>query len=399
MNRKPLLLALLLSAMLLQAGCWNYRELNELAIVSAMGVDKTSRGEYRASVQIINAREIAGRKATGNAMPVTVYAATGRTLFEAIRKTGNIVPRRINVQHMRDFVIGEELAREGVKDIFDLMERDHEMRLTTRVFIARGTSAESILGTLTAIESIPAIALLGKLKVSGGVMGEHFETKVDDVIRRLQVKGGGPVISGVMLVGDESMSEVKANVERTALPAVLMINGMGLFREGQLVGWIKGDPAKGLTWISNKMKSSIVVLDCEKREGKVAIEILRSSTVVEAKVRNDKPSVDIAVREVGNVGEAMCPIDLNKSAEIRELEKQWSDATERAILAAVKEAMKLKTDTLGFGEAVERADPKAWKRMERDWGRIFPTCDVTVRVEASIQRTGMRTSPFFFKQK
>ncbi|WP_199620272.1 Ger(x)C family spore germination protein [Paenibacillus alkalitolerans] len=399
MKRKAGLLGLLFIAMFLLAGCWNYRELNELSMALAMGVDKAPRGEFRVTFQIVNANEVAGQRATGRTVPITVYSSTGKTMFEAIRKASLLVPRRINVQHMRDFVIGERLAREGLKEVFDLMERDHEMRMTTRVFIARGAEAETILKALTSLEGIPANAILGKLKVTGRALGESYEVEIDDAIRGLQRKGGGPVISGIKLVGDRPAAENKSNVEETELKAKLQIAGMALIKEGKLAGWIDNGPARGVSWITNNMQSSIVVLDCDKKKGKIAIEIVRSMTKLEAKVQGKRPLIRIHIKQIGNVGEALCAVDLNKSAEILKLQRQWNKATKKDVMAAVKAAQKLKTDVFGFGEAVEREGPKAWKKMEKDWGRIFAECGVEVNVESIIRRTGMRTSPFFKEKK
>lgn len=399
MKRKAGLLALMILCMLPLAGCWNYREMNELAIALAMGVDKAKgREEFRFSFQVVNARDIAGIKATGR-IPVNVYSGTGRTLLEAIRKASQKVPRRINIQHMRVLIIGEEMAKKGIAEIFDMMLRDPEPRLTTRVFIARDSDAQSILSTITAVESIPANAILGKLKITGRVLAESYEVETDDVIRGLQTKGGGPVISGIQLVGDAQTGQKISNIEQTELPTDLYISGMALFKEGRLVGWAKGGKARGISWINNKMKSSIVDLDCETEKDAIAIEILRSRSKIEAEVRGEQPIIRILIKEIGVVGEAVCPVDLSKSAIIRKLEQQWNEVTEHDAMSAVKTAQMLKTDFLGFGAAVERANPQVWKKMEKDWDTIFATCKVEVKVESTIRRTGMISKPNFFDQK
>lgn len=398
MTLKTGFLMLMILCMLPLAGCWNYREMNELAIALAMGVDKLGEDEYRFSFQVVNARDISGIKATGR-IPVNVFSGKGRTLFEALRKASQKVPRRINAQHMRVFVIGEALAREGIEELFDFMERDPEPRLTTRVIIARDSDAETILKTVTAVESIPANAILGKLKVSGRVLAESYEVEMDDVIRGLLTKGGGPVISGIRHVGKVKSGEKISNVEQTELQTDLFTSGMALFKKGKLAGWVKGPQARGISWINNKVKSTIVNLDCETKKDALAIEILRSNTKIKGEVKGERPLIRIQIEGIGVVGEAMCPVDISKSAEIRKLEQLWNEETEHDVMAAVKTAQKLKTDVLGFGAAVERANPKAWKKMEKDWDRIFATCKVEVNVESTIRRTGMISKPFLFEEK
>lgn len=398
MTLKMGFLALMILCMLPLAGCWNYREMNELAIALAMGADKAGPGEYRFSFQVVNARDISGIKSSGQ-IPVNVFSGKGKTLFEAIRKASQKVPRRINAQHMRIFVIGEELAREGIEEVFDFMERDPEPRMTTRVIIARNTDAVTILKTVTAVEAIPANAILGKLKISGRVLAESYEVEMDDVIRGLLTKGGGPVISGIKHIGKIETGDEISNVEQTELHTDLYTSGMALFKKGKLVGWVKDDRARGISWINNKMKGTIVNLDCETKKDAIAIEILRSNTKIKAKVQGEQPIIRINIQEIATVGEALCPIDLSKSEEIRKLEKQLDEETVHDVMAAVKAAQKLKTDVIGFGAAVERSNPRAWKKMEKEWEGIFATCKVEVNVESTIRRTNMISKPYLFEIK
>ncbi|PZT56888.1 Ger(x)C family spore germination protein [Paenibacillus silvae] len=394
-----LLVPILLSLILL-AGCWNYRELNDLAIPLAIGVDEVpDRDLYRFSFQVVNARSIAGQK-SGEVVPVVVYSSEGHTLLEAARKTAKKIPRRLNIQHVRDLIIGEKLARKGMEEIFDFMERDAEPRLTTRVFIAKNTDAESILKALTPIESIPGNAILGKLKTSGRIYGENYEVGVDDVIRGLLTKGGGPMVNGIKLTGNEEIAKYKSSIERTDVPAKLIVEGMALFKEGKLAGWAYDGYSRGISWVNNKIRSTIVSLDCRENKDGIAIEVFHTKTHISADFRGGQPIVDVRIRDVGMVGEVNCPsFDPSKSAELRKLEQQMNAKVEEEIVRAVKKVQTMHTDVLGFGEAIERANPKAWKEMENKWDTLFSTCEFNVHVESKLRRTGKITKPYLHELK
>ncbi len=55
--------ALLLNITIL-SGCWSKKDLNELAIVTAIGIDKMEDG-YSVSIQILNPSELAGKQVLG----------------------------------------------------------------------------------------------------------------------------------------------------------------------------------------------------------------------------------------------------------------------------------------------------------------------------------------------
>lgn len=61
MKRTGLLLCICISIVVFVTGCWNRRELNELAIAVGMGIDK-SGDQYEVSVQVVEPSEVAGKK-------------------------------------------------------------------------------------------------------------------------------------------------------------------------------------------------------------------------------------------------------------------------------------------------------------------------------------------------
>lgn len=400
MNPRYKLLVLSILSLLLLSGCWNYRELNDLAFPLAIGVDKVPEKDlYHFSFQIVNARSIAGNK-SGDVVPVVVYSSDGRTLLEAARKASKKIPRRLNVQHVSDLIIGEDLARKGMEEIFDFMERDAEPRLRTRVFIAKNTDAESMLKALTPIESIPANAMLGKLKTTAKVFGENYEVSIDDVIRGLLTKGGGPVVNGIKISGKHELAKYKSSLDRTDTPAEITLDGIGLFKEGKLIGWLNNGESRGVAWINNKVRYTIVSLDCQDHKNGIAIDVFNTKTRIKADWREGQPIVHIGIRDAGMVGEVICSsFDPSNSAELRELELQWNEKVKEEIVQAVRKVQSMKTDVLGFGEAIERANPKGWKKMEEQWGTLFSTCEFDVTVESKIRRTGKITKPYLHEIK
>ncbi|MGD6840836.1 Ger(x)C family spore germination protein, partial [Bacillus thuringiensis] len=87
MKHKLVFLIILVTMTVLLSGCWSKKELTDLAIVAAMGVDKTEDGKYAITLQIINPGNVAGGMRGGGggteSPPVTIYSATGNNLVEA----------------------------------------------------------------------------------------------------------------------------------------------------------------------------------------------------------------------------------------------------------------------------------------------------------------------------
>jgi spore germination protein KC len=383
-------------------GCWNKRELNEMAIVMAMGIDKVEEtGEYRVTFQVVNPGAVAtgatGGGSGGNTTPVTVFSGTEKTIFKAVRKTSQKVPRQLFFAHIQLLIIGETIAKEGIQDLFDFFERNPETRMTTKVLVTRDVKAGTMLKILTPVEKIPVIGIAKQNELAEKIWAENVNIELIDVVKGLESEGREPIISGVKIVGDLEEGKKNSNLEQTDMAASAEIEGVALFKEGKLRRWLDGDKVRGLLWIQNKIESSIITTDCKDEKEAIGIEIVRAKTGVTAEVLAGKPIIHIHIRQEGYVGEVECSIDLTKKEEITKLEQEWVRETKKQVMETVKVAQSEKSDIFGFGEAVNRANPKEWEKMKKEWDKAFAESRVDVKVDAFIRLPGKRNNPLELK--
>lgn len=397
MTRKIIRFFAVILCMALLAGCWNRREINELAFVVAIGIDKLQEkeGSFQVSFQVVNPSEVAMQQGSPNSAPVTIYKATGDTIFEALRNASRVSPRRFFVGAVRLFIIGENLAREGIKDLFDLIDRDHEMRRTLTVLIARDTDAETILETLTPLEKIPTNRILNTLEVTEKALAENMKVDRDQVANALISKGREPAISGIRVAGKKQFGEKVENTQEVEPKSTLYFDGIGLFNEGKLVGWLESTKARGFLWTQEKVKNPVVKLDCKDKKGGVVVELYRSKAKIESKIVNKKPIIHISVNTEGSFGETRCAVDLTKTKEIYQIEKKTQMVIGNEILTAIKVAQTKKSDIFGFGEVLHRSQPNEWKKVEKKWSDLFATANVVLDIEVHIRRSGLSSKPYF----
>jgi spore germination protein KC len=112
----------LLMVMLLTAGCWNRRELDELGIQLGTAIDKVG-DNYRVAVQVVIPGEVSAKGTSSGNAPVTMYHAEAPTIFEAFRKLTETSPRKIYSAHIRVLILSEAVARAGVGKAIDMFSR------------------------------------------------------------------------------------------------------------------------------------------------------------------------------------------------------------------------------------------------------------------------------------
>ncbi|MWC28693.1 Ger(x)C family spore germination protein [Paenibacillus sp. MMS18-CY102] len=400
--KRRILLLLALILLIPTVGCWNSREPKNLAIVMALGIDKgTAKEPYRVSFQVANSGVVAsGSNNTSEASPITMFTSTGVSVFEAIRKTAQKVPRQLFFAHIRLIIIGETMARSGISELFDFFERSRETRMTSLVLVSRGSSAESVLQTLTPLEKLPANAFVGKIKFSSKLWGENLTTAASDVVRMLVSNNRTLLISGVKRYGPSAEAEQKSNVQKSNNYSLIAMSKIGVFRDGKLVQWLDGPDARGTLWTLDKISSTVMNIAASTKgseEKAVTIEVMHSHTKVVPHLDGGKPSFRINITAEGSVSELRVPIDLSQPAAVGRLEQSWSQAIEDEVRLAVSHAQQNKLDYLQFNETFKRKYPKAWRKLQTGWELLFADSPVQVTVRTYIRHQGMRNQSYLQK--
>lgn len=381
--------------LLLLTSCWNSRELNDMAIVTGIGMDKVpNTDEYRVTFQIVNPSATATSVGVSTGQPpITVYTSTDRTLFGALRKTSKKAARQLFFAHTQLLVIGESLAKSGINGIFDVFERSHELRLNAVVIVSRETEAASVLKLLLPIESIPALAVVKKNKNTAKLWGENRAISVFELINSITGEGE-PVISGVRIFGDAEKGKKKTYLEQSEVEAVISLSGLAVFREGKLKGWLDGSEARGALWIQNKIEQTSINIDSQKKQDTIAIDISHSKTKVKVKLREGVPVFHIYINEEGSVNESQDFVDLSKRKELHKLEIELAEKTKEEVTKSLQAAQSMGCDIFNFGNELKRVDPKAWESVKDQWPDVFAKGELELHVEAYIRSTGMRLKPF-----
>ncbi|MCK1988085.1 Ger(x)C family spore germination protein [Lysinibacillus fusiformis] len=385
--KKNLIIFSLIFLIMILSGCWSKRELNELALVAALGIDFVD-DEYAISAQVIDPSQVSSKQSASGQAPVVTYHAQGKTVFEAIRKILASSPRKLYFAHLQLVVIGEELAKNGLRDTVDFLGRDQEIRNDFTVIVSQQATAKDVLNVLTPIEKIPANKMLNSLKVMQDAWGSTLEVDIEDLVTKLGVNDQYFVLSAIEVLGDKSLGIDQTNVERIETPVMLKFTGLAIFKEDKLLGYLDEYNSKSLNYLNNKIKSTIEIISCPSK-GELSTEITQSKTKTKGVIIDGKPTIQVSLNVVQNVAEVNCDIDLTTIKTIDWINNQ----TEEHIKKNIEQVLNIlqenyQADVLGFGEAIHRADPKEWKKIKNDWEKIYPEVEVNVKVLVNTQGLG-----------
>ncbi|WP_068783901.1 Ger(x)C family spore germination protein [Paenibacillus phocaensis] len=400
MRSRGMRLPAILFALLLLSGCWDAEELNRRAVVAGIGIDLApDKKEYLVSFQVINADEISGKTGSGGT-PTVVYTTQGRSIMEAVRKASLLVPRLMSTAHARIVVISEELARQGISDIVDFLDRDSDIRLTAKIYVAKeGTNARDILSGLSPMGKITAYSLAQKTEMTSEEYGVNYPVEVDDLIRDILAPDSGPVINGVDILGSAEQIRKQRNLQQTDGLGHLRMSNLAVFKGDRLRGWLNEEESLGLNWLKGKLRKTAIVIDPE-RQGKITMDVSRSKTTTQVILKDpDRPVFVVKVTAQLSVREMDSTIDLRDPATLSAMETDVNQEILRKIKAAVHKAQSLDSDILGFGQLLERQHPKAWKHLKGQWPDLFPKVEVEYQVDSIVRNSQMRDRSFKYDLK
>lgn len=398
MNHKWFFLIFMLTSLTMTSGCWDKRELNELALISAFAIDLNEEGKYIGTFQIINPGNVAGglQGGGGQNSTVTVYSATGENLIEVEGHITNKLSRQPYYAHADLIVIGDQLAREeGITKVFDALERGNELRKTAKVIIARDTQAGEVLNVLTDIDRIPAEQVVNNLESAEKLQGEYQSINVGSTINYLVSPGNEPLITGFTLKGDPEEAKKIENIQTSEAEATLEPTGLGVIKDGKLIDWLDGETARGSLWVLDKIQSTRVNIRWREEKEALSYQIVRQKTKVSAQLGKGKPKISIKVRAEGDLLEVRVPVEITNPSVLDDIEKEIEKEIKDEIEKAVHHAQKNKSDNLGFGDAVHRADFKKWNKIKKEWNNTsFSALETNVTVDVFIRRTGLRSKSY-----
>jgi len=387
MRIKKLFIIILITLTLFTlTSCWGKKELDEIALVAGFAIDPNEMG-YEVSIQVMVPGEIAGQAKT-TATTVKLFSEEGKSIFQAVRKLTKKIPRKPYFTHLMAIIINEEIAKDNMFQVLDLLVRETEIRPNVPVFIAKDNKAKDILKVLTHIETIPA----NKIRKTAENMDTNWSTtpivSVYELVNSMASDGVNPVVIGISVKGNEEIGNSIENVEQIDPAGRIELVNYGVFKDNKLIGWLNEEDGIGFNYLIGEIQSTLLSVPCDEFNT-FNLEITKSRMKNKIEIKNGKPVIHLTYTAQGNIGELGCSIDLSKPEEIDKLQSIFEEeAIKNAKVTLEKLQKEFKSDIIGIGEMIHKKNPKVWKSLKEDWDSHFENLEIEVDAKFVIKRTG-----------
>lgn len=394
-KKKEMLLLLIILNLLVLSGCWDIREINELGLVTAVGIDKADDdNRYIVSVQIANpSSKNSGSGQSSEKSDVWIGSEEGASIFDATRKLVKTSSRRIMWAHNNVVIIGESLAKEGIIPVIDYFTHNPELRMKAAIVIADGDAKEYINAKI-GMDSPPGVSF-GSLEGYRALAAESVESQLLEVSSNLKSKYANPLVSKISLKETESQSGDSESKD-SGNSKIVELSGAAAFKKDKMVGWLSPEESRGIAWILNQTKNTAVtVVDSEHGDKSVVVETTGVKAKIKTEVSKGMPKISIHISGEGDIVEE----DGTSNKSMKEVKKHITELLNKRIKEEIKNSLELvqkeyRVDCLGFAAIVHAENAKEWDKGLKDkWEEIFPEIPVTVSVSINIKSSTLNQQP------
>lgn len=387
---KIFLVFIIIFSTIFLSGCWNRRETNTMGIAGAVAFDIEDE-KHKITIEIIRPRRAGTSEQDGrNEKPTEYVQTTGYSIFEAMRDATTKFDRKIFLPDVKVYIFSEKVARKGLAQFYDYLNRDHESRLGITMFITDGSTAADILGISPGISKVPSdyIKNMSTLSKSNA---KSMDVYLKDFLVEYYTEGIEPIVG---IVKKKPAPESQLQKTRNELSD----EGAAVFLEDRLVGFLNGKETRAVNLVKGKVKSGAITSPSEEK-GFDSIEIIKAKGKNSVKIENNTVLINVKIDlQTTMLAEITSEKEMDKE-KIKEIE----DATSKVVKKEVEDTIKkvqneFKSDVFGFGKIVHKKSPDEWKKVKSNWNDMFSKARVNVDVSTTIRRHGLTDTPLKNKE-
>ncbi|NBD23692.1 Ger(x)C family spore germination protein [Paenibacillus glycinis] len=366
----------ILICLLLCSGCWDMKEINQLAIVNLGAADKDPEtGRITAYYQVINPSALTNKQSGAAKAAVYTFKFEDFSLGRFTRQTTTIMPRSLFMPHMQALILSERYAKQGITDMINFVELSPDRR-TNVIFLIAGSPIETIINSFSPLERMPGRYIRSLINLSG----QGFETGYEPIRIKDLAKGmyrkKPMVIPIVSYTSSEPAKDTNRLEDIDIRKKTFLFVGGAVFRHGRMVGRLNFDEKQRYFLLNKNLTNYIETLTVNGDYVDVEASHIRVRRKFNASGLTYR--IRATLRIVNN--QQTTPVT---RGNIRDIEDKFNRQFEAESQAFVRMAANKDWDLLGIQD-----------RGIRDWKHV----KVTFKVESDMSAIGNTTGPHTFER-
>lgn len=354
---------ILILPIFLLTGCYNYKELNQLAIATAVEIDKVDE-EFHLLVQVANTKN-QNNATTANQPLFVTYESKGRTLQEAFRNIIKESSRKIYGMHIQLLVITENIAKEDLQSTLDFLFRNTEIRKEFYVVVDATAENNNLLKVLTPVTNLSSKSIMDTLETNNKYVGISNLVTFNDLMDIYLDDNKELVLPTVYVEGSYEEGKDEENLETTASDTKIKLGNLAVFKDEKLMGYLTKEESIVVNFLKNEIHDVLITYECSENKY-ITSELTLDKTKIKIDLKNLKVKINISGS--GYIAEYGCNKDLSKEDIIKEINKDLNEYIENSVKKHILSInSKYNTDIYNFKDMIYKQDPKYFNKIKDNY--------------------------------
>lgn len=379
----------------LLSGCYNYRELNELGITTAVSIDYKDNNFY-VIAEVINPIKQQDASSSNNS-PFVNYNSSSSSLQDAFRKVVLESPRQLYAAQLEIIVLSEEVVNNHLEEVLEYFARDPETRTEIKIIVAKTEDSTKAITLQTLLTSLSSSNIINSLDLQSKVLGMAYPVTLNELLNMYIDPYLEVVLPSMTLYGNYEIGDEKENITTSSPKAIVKIDGSTITKDNKILGYLDLEESKILNLINGKLKETIIKMNYY--DGYIIFEPNRIKVSRELDIKNNIIKINISgyskTKEIQSNINAKDPKEIEKlnKALNMELEKKITDT-----FNSIRE--KYSTDVFGFQELYYRTNYKYFKENCTNWYEdIYPKIKLEVKANVRLYEKGSTLGGLRYERK
>lgn len=350
----------------LLSGCQSYSEIENALMVSGIAVDKTEEGLIKVTAEIVDMQG-------GETAPLSsrTLFSENETVFGALQNINAKSPKKLYFGQATLIAVSEDVSRDGLINIIDLIIRDDQLRITNDVVIAKEVPASALFEAQQTDEQIRSYEISAILQNERDVASIVPEVQVFELINIIGSDGVSAILPAFTLNDEGALS----------------LWGTAYFNDDKLAGFLNAHDSQLMSLIQGETKEGFITLKIKTDTGEfLTAEIFESKTKIKTKEEKGKIFLDITVDAEVGISELITQEDLMSHAGRKKLMETLEKHLENNISDLIIKMQQEGKDVFGFGERIYKQHPKIWENLRNT--NYFKNISFKVNVKTNLRSTG-----------
>ena len=379
----------------LLSGCYNYRELNELGITTAVSIDYKDNNFY-VIAEVINPIKQQDASSSNNS-PFVNYNSSSSSLQDAFRKVVLESPRQLYAAQLEIIVLSEEVVNNHLEEVLEYFARDPEARTEIKIIVAKTEDSTKAITLQTLLTSLSSSNIINSLDLQSKVLGMSYPVTLNELLNMYIDPYLEVVLPSMTLYGNYEIGDEKENITTSSPKAIVKIDGSTITKDNKILGYLDLEESKILNLINGKLKETIIKMNYY--DGYIIFEPNRIKVSRELDIKNN--IIKINISGYSKTKEIQSNINVKDPKEVEKLNKDLNMELEKKItdtFNSIRE--KYGTDVFGFQELYYRTNYKYFKENCTNWYEdIYPKIKLEVKANVRLYEKGSTLGGLRYERK